>query len=323
MKIPPRHKMVAGGHALNLANAEYDTELRMHLEIIHPREVDVVVAPLRLTYFDLNIPRMSESRFFGDCDLASTDEGAAASALSLKLYDVIPHYHYLGNFFDLSLMGGPHDGESIFRLEGFNPDGSGKAFDPPIDLSGAQGLQFTCGYYNWRDVDIGWGIGEQEMCVMLRLADSKVLMDASVGSGSQLVDVQDGVNSSTTTCNVLGLPKHPDQTLPTQAEIDGELYVPPTRPEDAELPELPERASTPDDAAAGCAASLRAIADSTFVSSCAFSSCHQGENAVFGLDLTADGLHESLMSYEVQADTDAPLIKPGVFARRGPRGAGA
>ena len=39
VKIPPHHKIIAGGHLLNLANAPYSTELRMNLEIVHPREV--------------------------------------------------------------------------------------------------------------------------------------------------------------------------------------------------------------------------------------------------------------------------------------------
>lgn len=311
VKIPPRHKIVAGGHLLNLANAEYDTELRMHLEIVHPREVDVVAAPFRLTYADLEIPRMSESRFYADCDLNSAYENAAGVPLDLKLYYVIPHYHYLGNYFDLSILGGERDGQSIFRMEGFNPDGSGQAYDPPIDLSGATGVQFTCGYDNWRNVDVGWGIGDQEMCVMLGLADSRVLMDGSVLSGNTQVDIVDGVKMNSSACGVIGLPKHEDQTLPTPEEIAGELYVPPSSPGDAELPELPECRSTPQDAVAKGPATLSAIADSTFVSSCAFSSCHQGGSAVLGLDLTAANLHEHLLGYDVKAATDKPLIAPG------------
>lgn len=310
VKIPPRHKVVAGGHLLNLAAAEYNTELRMALEIVHPKEVEIVAAPFRLTYFDLDIARMSESRFVGECDLATTYETQAETPLDLKLYYVIPHYHYLGNYFDLTLSGGERDGESVFRLEGFNGDNNGKAFDPPIDFSGATGVQFTCGYNNWRDVDIGWGIGDQEMCVMLGLADSRVLMDAAV-QNNRLVGVENGMNINRGTCGVLGLQKNENQGPPTQAEIDGDLYVPPSLPGDADLPPLPPCESTRPEAVAAGPATLSAINDSLFVSSCAYSSCHGGESSVAGLDLTSSDLHRELLEHTVAANTDLPLVDPG------------
>ena len=311
VKIPPHHKIIAGGHLLNLANAPYRTELRMNLEIVHPREVQVVVAPFRLTYYDLHLPPFTESRFTSTCDLDTLYQDNVDVPLDIKLYFVIPHFHYLGNFFDLTISGGPRDGESVFRMEGFNADSNGRAYNPPIDMTGATGFTFTCGYDNWRDKDIGWGIGDQEMCVMLGLADSKVLMDATAAEGNETIDVIDGVHYNEAPCRVIGLPKHEDQTLPTPEEIAGELYVPPTDPNDADLPPVPTCASTPDDAVADGPATLSGIAETVFVSSCVFSSCHQGEAAVRGLDLASADLHTELMNHDVQADTTAPLVKPG------------
>ena len=46
----------------------------------------------------------------------------------------MPHFHYLGNYFDLTISGGPRDGESIFRHDGFNADNNGRVFDTPIDI---------------------------------------------------------------------------------------------------------------------------------------------------------------------------------------------
>ena len=39
VKIPAHYKVFAGGHLLNLANTELEAELRMALDIIHPRDV--------------------------------------------------------------------------------------------------------------------------------------------------------------------------------------------------------------------------------------------------------------------------------------------
>ena len=310
IKIPARHKLIAGGHLLNLADAPYETELRMTLDIIHPRDVRTIVAPFRLTYFGLDIPPLQQSRFSGNCDIGSFYQQETGQPIDLKLYYVTPHYHYLGNYFDLSLLGGPDDGRSIFRLEGFNADGNGQAFDPPIDISGAQGFRFTCGYDNWRDRSIGWGIGDQEMCVMLGLADSAVMMDASVPAGS-IVGEDDGILLNEGPCTVIGLPKNEAQSMPTPEEIEGPLYVPPSDETDADLPPVPACEDTPADAQPQGPITLSSIRDTLFVSSCTFSSCHASQGAAANLDLLGSDLHDRLLNHEVVGNTSLPLVEPG------------
>jgi hypothetical protein len=306
VKIPPRYKIVANGHLLNLSSSTYPTEGRMSLEIVHPSEVKTVLSPFRLTYYDLDIPARRESRFTGDCNMV----GQYHEPFDMKLYYVMPHYHYLGNYFDMQYSGGPHDGESFFRLDGFNADNNGQVYDPPLDFTGAQGIRFTCGFDNWRDVSVGWGIGDQEMCVVLGMADARIMMDGLVSSGS-VVDVQNDIPISEGDCNVLGVPKNDDQTMPTPEELAAPLYVPPSDPADEDLPAIPPCIDVPDDALPRDEVSLRAIANSLFASSCTYSSCHQRETAVAGLDLMAADLHGELMNHQVAANTDLPLIAPG------------
>ena len=148
VKIPPHHKVLAGGHFLNLSDAAVQTEMRMSLEIVHPRDVQIIAAPFRLSYRALDIPAFTEARFTGHCDLSTLYDEQAGKPLDLKLYYVTPHYHYLGNYFDLSVLGGPRDGESVFRLDGFDAGSNGQSMVPPVDLTGATGLSFTCGYDN-------------------------------------------------------------------------------------------------------------------------------------------------------------------------------
>ncbi|MCA9707059.1 MAG: hypothetical protein KDK70_14490 [Myxococcales bacterium] len=312
IKAPPFHKIIAGGHLLNLADADFQTELRMGLDIIHPSRVQVVAAPFRLSYVDLDIPGFSEARFSAECDLSSTYQGAAGMPLDLELYYVLPHYHYLGNYFDLTVLGGPQDGQSVFRLDGFNADANGQAYPEPIDLTGAQGFRFTCGYDNWTDQTVGWGIGDQEMCVMLGLADSAVLMDASVAEGSgQVVGTEGEILLNEGPCDVVGLPKHAAQTMPTEAELAAPLYVPPSDPGDVDLPPLDQCVDVPASAVGEGAPTLSRVRDTLLVSSCQFSSCHAGASAAAGLDLTATDLHAELMQHVVKANTDLPLVAPG------------
>jgi hypothetical protein len=310
IKAPPRHKVIAGGHLLNLADADYSTELRMTLDIVHPREVEIVAAPFRLTYYDLDIPAFTEARFTSTCRLAETYENASGHPIDLRLFYVLPHYHYLGNYFDLTIEGGPRNGESVFRLDGFNAGANGAGFPEPIDLTGAEGFRFTCGYDNWTDKQIGWGIGDQEMCVMLGLADSAVLMDGTAGA-NQVVGTDGEILLNESSCSVIGLQKNLAQGMPTEDELAAPLYVPPSDPGDAGLPPVDDCADVPDTIEPSTEATLSQLRDTLFVSTCQFSSCHSGSSAAMGLDLAAADLHAELMDHTLTANTDLPLVAPG------------
>ena len=314
IKIPPRHKIIAGVHLLNLASVAIETELRMALDIIHPRDVEVLVAPFRLTYYDLHIPASRRSRFTGTCKLAGPYVGAVDGEFDLKLYHVLPHTHYLGDYFRLEKIDAAGDGEVVFEKTGFNADANGKAFDPPLDLSGSAGLRFSCGYDNWRDVPIGWGIGDQEMCVMLGLADSRAVMDISVLTGSKATGVDGDVLLNEGPCTVLAFPEHGAQTEPTAEEEAAPLYVPPGDPGDVDLEPLKRCVDADASVPSKGAPSLRGISGAIFAPGCVFSSCHDAKQPAAGLDLQSPGLHARLLAHKVAARVDAPLVAPGAAA---------
>ncbi len=310
IKVPPHHKVVAGTHLLNLSAAPFHTELRMTLDIIHPREVEVVASAFRLTYSDLDIPAQSESRFTGECAFDLHYESLTGHPLDLKLYYALPHYHYLGNYFSLEVLGGPDDGMHLFELDGFNADANGQVFDPPIDLTDASGLKFTCGYNNWTNSNVGWGIGDQEMCVMLGLADGRALIDANVSGDSKVVGVDGGVVMNEGPCTILAAPIAELQGDPTQEEIDGPLYVPPSDPAEPSDPVDPCIDIDPQGPAEG-PVTLSSVRDTIFAANCVFSSCHGAQNPVAGLNLEAVDLHGELLNHPVLANTDFPLVDPG------------
>src|SRR5690606_17139344 len=79
----------------------------------------------------------------------------------------------------------PRDGEVIMRHEGYG-DNAGHAIEPPLDLvaAGARGVRLTCGFDNPRSAQVGWGIGDQEMCVMALQAVTDIGFDAAVDKGT-------------------------------------------------------------------------------------------------------------------------------------------
>jgi hypothetical protein len=310
IKIPPRHKVVAGTHMLNVGPAEVPTQLFVTLDLIHPRDVDVVLTPFRLSYLDLDIPAQSESRFTGiGNDFGERYAAAAGNPIDIKLHYVMPHFHYLGNYFSLELQGGPLAGEPVYELDGFNGQANGRMYDPPLDLSGVTGLRYTCGYDNWRDVNVGWGIGDQEMCVMLGLAESKIMFDITVTGGTQAVGMTDGIFEFEGTCAMLTVAKNPAQSMPTAAEKDAPLYVPPGS--EGDIPPVPDCIDHDPAVAPTVAPTLSNVATVVFAQSCMFNACHGEAGQAAGLNLQATELHAELLGHEVQGNIGATLIEPG------------
>ncbi len=310
VKLPPRHKIIAGVHLLNLGSTDLDSELRMAIDLVHPRTVEVVVAPFRFSYFDLHLPANTRTRHGSTCTFDADYYDAVGSPLDIKLYWVQPHFHYLGDAFGVDVVGGPEDGRNLYTLAGFDAGANGRAFDPPVDLSGAQGLRFYCGFDNWRDKEIGWGIGDQEMCVMLGLADSRAIMDMGVRTGSKVVGSDAEVLLNEGPCDVLALPKNEAQTLPSEAERTGEFYVPPGDEADVDL-EPVKRCVDSDIDAEPSGTTLTHLREAVFVPGCIFSSCHDAKLPTAGLDLQGPELHAALLGHKVAAGVDIPLIAPG------------
>jgi hypothetical protein len=310
VKIPPRYKILATLHTLNASPEPSTTELWLSLYPTHPKDVTGVVTALSIQYKDLHIPPQTQSRFRASCDLSTAYWLVNQEPLAMRLHYILPHYHYLGNFFEVKVQGGLRDGEVVYSLDGFNGAANGRTFDPPLDLPGATGLSVTCGYDNWRSEEVGWGNGDGEMCVMLALIESEAIMGASVDIGSQFVGMEDGAQVWQGLCLGIGLPISEDQAMPTEQEILAPLYLPPVDPDDQGLPPVPEcrdaNAAVPPDGPA----TLSRIRDNIFAPACTFSSCH-GMSAVAGLDLLAGDLHAELMEHALLADVDDPLVAPG------------
>jgi hypothetical protein len=311
IKIPPHHKVVADVHMLNVGPDTVTTDMFMTLDLIHPKDVDAVLAAIRASYIDIDIPAGEVSKFTGVCDdFGQRYADATGAPIDMKLHYVLPHYHYLGNHFNLSFMGGAMDGQDVFTVDGFDASAIGGVFDPPLDLTGVTGVRYTCGYDNWRDVNVGWGIGDQEMCVMPGLAETKVLMDLSVTGGTEAVGVdENGVLEYEGPCGVLAVPKNPALGMPTQAERDGPLIVPESG--DQGIPPIPECVDHDPAVAPVLAPTLENVFAAVFQPSCMFNACHGVSGQAAGLNLQAPDLLAELLGHEVLGNPGAALVEPG------------
>src|SRR5262249_31057057 len=126
---------------------------------------------------------------------------------AMKVYYILPHYHRLANGFSINTLGGPDDGKLLDHVAAPNGDPLGKTFDPPIDMTAANGFSFSCSYQNPTTKEVVWGIGDQEMCEMLGFSESPTVYDAYVDDGMNMVGpTQNGVVMNTGPCTILALP---------------------------------------------------------------------------------------------------------------------
>jgi hypothetical protein len=202
VRLPPHARIVGGTHMFNVSPDAFDTTLELSIYTLPAGDVTVPLAPFRLSYLDLTIPPLAKSEFSGACDLAESIPGTPG--LDMDLYYVMPHYHSLGASFHLETYGGENDGKPIYDMGAFDGEAHGTPIVPPLSMNGAKGFRFSCGFDNPRSVEVGWGIGDQEMCVMLGFARSDFAFDASVGAGAPVTD-KGSVREFAGTCGVLPL----------------------------------------------------------------------------------------------------------------------
>jgi hypothetical protein len=209
VRIPPRSRLIGASHLLNAGDRELTTEMAVELHTVPPDQVAASLAPARISYHDLTLDPAARSSFSADCMVGETYRETMGKPLELELYYALTHYHELGVYAELSIIGGERDGEVILRNDGFG-ENFGTPIDPPLDLgaAGAEGLRYTCGFNNPRDEVVGWGIGDQEMCVLALQAKTDMGWDGDVrdGDGALLEAGDDGEVRYGGNCAMLGIP---------------------------------------------------------------------------------------------------------------------
>jgi hypothetical protein len=70
----------------------------------------------------------------------------------------------------------------LLDVGGYNGEARGLLHDPVIDLSDVVSLRFGCEFENPRDENVGYGIGDQEMCEMLGFIESPLVFESRVST---------------------------------------------------------------------------------------------------------------------------------------------
>ena len=190
IRIPPYSRIVGSSHLLNALDEDVRTTMSLTIRTIPTPTVVAKLAPARIQYIDLHIDPAKRSSFTTECSIDAANKDLWNEPLNYTLFYTLSHYHNLGMYQQLEIMGGPRDGEVIMRHDGFG-NNAGTAIEPPLDLiaAGAKGLRMTCGFNNPRGVPVGWGIGDQEMCVIALQATTNIGWAGDVNAGDAMVGV--------------------------------------------------------------------------------------------------------------------------------------
>jgi hypothetical protein len=203
VRIPPRARIIGDVHLLNVGSEPITGHVELSLYALRPEDVRVQLAPFHMTYDGLDIPPRSRSRFEGTC--SSEALAVDGEVASYKLHYVLPHTHALGRRFFFGPVEADAPGPLLFDVEGFNGEARGRAYDPPIELNGADALRFGCEFDNPRTESVGWGFGDLEMCEMLGFVEGPFAFESRVSTAEPAGEA-DGMPVFTGECETIRIP---------------------------------------------------------------------------------------------------------------------
>jgi len=163
-EVPARSRIIGDVHLLNPSDTPATTRLSFAVDTIPEAEVRVRLQPMAYTNLALDIAPSMQTSARMQCATAQPD---------FDVYYVLPHFHGLGTAMRVDVAGGPMNGTNLFTTAGGYGESLGQMFDPPLSVTGASGLVFTCDYDNPRATTVRYGFGDQEMCVALVYATGK------------------------------------------------------------------------------------------------------------------------------------------------------
>jgi len=194
--VPAHARVIGQVHALNLKTEDIETEFRFDVFTIPEADVTVRLRSMAFTNLALNIAPQATTHARMDCGLPDPD---------FDVYYVLPHYHELGRTLRLNIIGGPDDGLEVFRATADYGDPLGGTLDPAIEVRGGEQLRVTCEYDNPRDTNVGYGIGDQEMCVVLIYSDTERQAGGVANANRGPAQLVDGNLVTDATCLSLAL----------------------------------------------------------------------------------------------------------------------
>ena len=189
--IPPHARIVATTHLLDAGDIPLDVPLSLTITPI--AEVHTRLAALSFENESIELPPHRQSKFSIDCDIGTQSRNLTGAGPDFNIYYALAHYHDLGTGLTLEAVRGDGTTTTVYETANRIGDTLGGAISPAFSMQGYEKLRMSCSYNNDRDQTVGWGVGDQEMCVMLAFTDNELqwgggALDRNAGMGDDLGD---------------------------------------------------------------------------------------------------------------------------------------
>lgn len=172
VRVPPRSKLVSQIHLLNPSDQPLDLRPNIKLTPIPDDDVTTRLAGISFQNQALRLPANMSSKFSVECDLGSEHQDKLKRPIDFKIHYALAHYHELGTGLTIEAIKPTGEADVVYTTTTAVGDVMGGPISPAFDMTGYQKLRMSCDFYNPRSQVVGWGIGDQEMCVFLAFSDS-------------------------------------------------------------------------------------------------------------------------------------------------------
>lgn len=172
VSVPAQSKLIAQIHLLNPADAAIHLTPTIALTSIARGEVTTFLSAISFEDEALGLPAHKDSQFTVDCDLSAIHRQRFSRDPDFKIYYALAHYHALGTGLTLEAVKPDGTAATIYSTTHRVGDALGGPIDPAFDMTGYTRIRLSCDFTNPRDSVVGWGVGDQEMCVFLAFSDS-------------------------------------------------------------------------------------------------------------------------------------------------------
>ena len=172
VRVPPYHKLVAQIHLLNPTDGALKLRPNIKLTYLEDSAVTQKLAGLSFQNAALALPPNMNSKFSVECDLGEQHQMSLKRPMDFKIYYALAHYHELGTGLTIEAIKPSGETTVVYSTTTNVGDVLGGPIAPAFDMTGYQTLRMSCDFYNNRSQVVGWGIGDQEMCVFLAFTDS-------------------------------------------------------------------------------------------------------------------------------------------------------
>lgn len=154
-RVDPAREIATNIHYLNTSDQPQRIEVAYDFFTATEAEITQELAPFAMQVNDFLIPAHSKK------DVGSTCRSVGGNIVSL-----MPHTHSLRTSFTVDLLDKQGASREIYRAGKFDARSEIAVYNEPIPLDDVASIRFNCAFNNTHDIDVKYGIGKNEMCIL-------------------------------------------------------------------------------------------------------------------------------------------------------------